>query len=110
VTGALAEISAGKLGVEHRIMEGASELKLADIGLKETSSRCKKIEVTLSDAKAGTAELVCTISGKSDVEGSTIRLTRESPGDEQIVSWTCKTDVPAKLTPASCENTTGSNP
>jgi len=89
---ALAEVSAGKTGVDVLLNDTPDVAKaavLAGAGLKDSSTNCAN-EATA--AAAGATTLKCTIAGgPADVATHTITLSRASDG-----TWKCDTTVDAK--------------
>jgi type IV pilus assembly protein PilA len=90
---ALAEVSAGKTGVDVLLNDTpdvtAGNDVLTGAGLKQTSTNCGN---AATPAQAGGTTLTCTIAGgPADVAGHTITLTRAGDG-----TWTCATTVAAK--------------
>ncbi len=85
---ALAEVSAGKTGVDVALnSDSAAHPALSDIGMSATTATCgHAVDTSAGD---GSATLVCTInSGPADVNTKTITLTRSTSG-----AWTCATTV-----------------
>jgi type IV pilus assembly protein PilA len=86
---ALAEISAGKTGVDVALNSDSATTDAALVtasGLQTTTATCGN---TVDGNGDGTAVLVCTInSGPADTKTKTITLTRTSAG-----AWSCATTV-----------------
>lgn len=85
---ALAEVSAGKTGVDVALnSNSAAVITLSDIGMSTTTATCgHAIDVSAAD---GSATLTCTInSGPADVNTKTITLSRTTAG-----VWSCATTV-----------------
>jgi type IV pilus assembly protein PilA len=94
---ALAEVSAGKTGVDVLMNEKptatAEEVQAAS-GLKASSNTCTTD--TASAAAAGVVTLVCTINGgPTSVAGTTVTLARTAEG-----AWSCASNVTAANKPA----------
>ncbi len=94
---ALAEIAAGKIGVDAKLLDGDLP-SLATSGLKAQTSHCDAAAVTASGTK-GAGTIVCTINGgPATVDNLTITLTRAA--DDASVNpgkWTCSSGVKQKL-------------
>ena len=89
---ALAEVSAGKTGVDVLMNEKPDatqpEVQTAS-GLKSPSSTCTTDVATV--ATAGALTLTCTIAGgPASVAGTTVTLTRTGEG-----AWSCASNVAA---------------
>lgn len=102
-SGALAEVSAGKTGVDVLMNENPAAVA-ADVltasGLKASSTTCSTNAATT--AVAGATSLACTINGgPAAVAGKKITLTRAADG-----AWTCASDLAAadrtKIAGSSC--------
>ncbi|GAB3427365.1 type 4a pilus biogenesis protein PilA [Massilia solisilvae] len=100
---ALAEVSAGKTGVDVLMNQDPNAVQ-ADVqsasGLKAASNTCSSD--TASAANAGVVTLVCTINGgPATVAGKTITLSRTGAG-----AWSCDTNLAAadktKIAGTSC--------
>jgi len=87
---ALAEVSAGKIGVDVLMNENPSANAAAVLtgsGLQGTTATCSTNAA--SDASGGATDLTCTINGgPASVAGMKIRVSRDGSG-----GWTCKTNV-----------------
>ena len=87
---ALAEVSAGKTGVDVLMNENPSAdaaTVLTGSGLQATTATCNPNEAAA--ANAGVTNLTCTINGgPASVAGMKIRVSRDASG-----GWTCKTNV-----------------
>ncbi len=86
---ALAEVSAGKTGVDVALnADSAAVPVLADLGIKTPTATCAH-KVTYTGG--GKAELECKInSGPADTKDKILTLKRDATG-----AWTCETDVAA---------------
>ena len=109
VTGALAEISAGKTPIEEKLAvglttaiqssgdtagTGASQLNLPD-----NTSRCTYL---VANAKTdGAAGVLCTLAGTPQISGKLILLKRSA---DSLGTWVCTSDAAQKLLPAGCTN------
>lgn len=97
VTGALAEISAGKTLFENTLNAGTDVATAADIGLIDANSGNCTYSASGTVA-AGTGTIVCTIKNAPPaVNGKTITWTRAAAG-----TWTCATTAPAANSPKTC--------
>ncbi|HEX9172919.1 MAG TPA: pilin [Telluria sp.] len=90
----LAEVSAGKTGVDVMMNDTPSEADtakvLAGAGLKATSATCNNAATA---AVGGATSLICTInSGPASVKDTTITLARDAEG-----VWTCNTTAASKF-------------
>jgi type IV pilus assembly protein PilA len=103
VTGALAEITPGKVGIETKIETSTAVSAAADIGLQGVTERCSALTPTYATANGGAATIVCTMKGTSQVLGNTVTWTRAA--DSAGGKWTCSTNVVAKLKPTTCTGT-----
>jgi len=99
-TAALTEVTAGKVGFQIAINEGAtpSTVQAADgwIGISD-SSVCT---ITIAfDNTTGIGNITCTVKkGPPQVKGETITWNRDAGG-----AWTCQTDIQAaKHRPGTC--------
>lgn len=104
VIAGLAEITPGKINVDEKIASGRVPADLAELGLRSPTARCAITYTGFSGATAATMSagtLVCTLIGNSQVNGKTITWTRaaDSAGNG---TWTCATEVAAKLSPREC--------
>ena len=103
VTGALAEITAGKAGYEVAVNEGTTAISTADIGIKTSSERCSTLATTNPSSTADTTgAITCVIKGASSVLGATVNMNRSLDG-----VWTCTittkpTGWKAKYIPKGC--------
>ena len=100
-TAALSELTAGKVGFEVAINEGAtpSLVRTADGWIGITDSRICDIEIGWDDA-TGVGAVTCTVlKGPPPVMGETITWNRATDG-----AWTCATDIVAdKHKPGTCD-------
>ena len=87
---ALAEVSAGKIGISTRLNDGIDVKAPEEIGLsKDPTAHC----IFGATADAIAASLSCKIvAGPASVREQTITLTRDAAG-----AWTCAADVAQKL-------------
>jgi type IV pilus assembly protein PilA len=85
---ALAEVSAGKTGVDVALnADSAASPALSALGISATTATCNNDAPTYNGD--GTAVLKCNInSGPADTKGKYITLTRTAAG-----AWSCATDV-----------------
>ncbi|WP_432729209.1 pilin [Variovorax sp. W6] len=103
VAAALAEITPGKTIVETKITDGVAVTAAATIGLQASTKRCSAITPTFAVANLGAGTIVCTMIGGSQVSGNTITWTRSADNaNTNPGSWTCTTNVDAKLKPKEC--------
>ncbi|QXR11022.1 pilin [Acinetobacter junii] len=116
---ALADISGAKVNIEAKLSEGLDAAAAAAlntgqaVGIKNTTSACSAINVSV--AVNGTSTVECIIKGSAKVSGKKMQWVRtadtnsvagtatSSAVSESTGAWTCKTDVPASLAPKSCE-------
>ncbi len=100
-TAALSELTAGKVGFEVAINEGAtpSLVRTADGWIGITDSSICDIETTF-DTATGAGAVTCTVlKGAPQVKGETISWNRAVSG-----AWTCNTDITApKHQPGTCQ-------
>ena len=91
---ALSELSAGKVGIETRLIDGETVDKPEDVGLAaadKPTANCKFGATAGPDATSLTCEI---IAGPTSVKGQTITLTR----DMVTGAWSCAAaTVPQKL-------------
>jgi type IV pilus assembly protein PilA len=104
VTGALAEITPGKVQIEEKIASGlmtATVTDVATIGLASSTSRCT---TTTSYATNGVSNITCGIKGNAQVASKTVVWARTA--DVQSTgttgTWACTSTAAAKLSPSSC--------
>ena len=85
-TAALAEVAAGKVGIDTALNDGKDIAKPEEIGLAAgTTSNC----TFGATATSAAASLTCKIeAGPTGVKGETITLTR----DKDTGAWACKAD------------------
>lgn len=96
LSGALAELAGGKVGVEALYAEGSVSTDPKEVGLPTVGSRCTKFDVTMG--VGGTASLVCTVATDAKwPTGAEIRLSRSDEG-----AWKCTGTAPDNLLPAPC--------
>jgi len=104
VTAALAEATAGKVGVDELMARNSGALNPEVIevsGLRQVdTANCDGGVVVTSD-QAGAVLLTCTIlGGPATVSGFEIALGRDADG-----VWTCGTNITeTALTPENCRN------
>ena len=107
---ALAELTGPKTIIETKINSESltATVNPADLGYTSpnatatattaTTSRCV---ITVKLATTGVTELLCTVSGNTDIQGKKIKLARSTDGN-----WLCTTNIGgsggASYTPASC--------
>ena len=93
---ALAEVSAGMVGVDAKLLDGEVP-SIGTSGLKATSSQCKTVTVAASGTK-GAGTIVCVINGgPATVAALGITLTRTADdASSNPGKWTCTTAVPQK--------------
>jgi len=85
-TAALAEVSAGKVGIDTALNDGKDITKPEEIGLAAAATSNCTFGATANSAAAG---LTCKIeAGPSGVKGETITLTRDATSG----AWSCKAD------------------
>ena len=85
-TAALAEVSAGKVGIDTALNDGKDVAKPEDIGLSATKTSNCTFTATATSAAAG---LTCVIeAGPTGVKGETITLTRDATSG----AWSCKAE------------------
>ncbi|MCX7255997.1 MAG: pilin [Polaromonas sp.] len=106
MTGAIAEITPGKVQIEEKISGGAlvsgtSYTDVTVIGLTATTNRCA---TTTAYASTGAATIACAIKGNAQVAGKTVTWTRSADNATTGVtgSWGCASTTAAKLAPTSC--------
>jgi len=91
---ALSEVSAGKVGIETRLIDGETVDKPEDVGLAaadKPTANCKFGATAGPDATSLTCEIV---AGPTSVKGQTITLTRDMASG----AWSCTAaTVPQKL-------------
>lgn len=106
VAGGLAEISAGKVGVEDKLTAGTAITAPGEIGLSAATERCTTIAATFAGGTDGTGTIVCTLKGNAAVSGLLLTLTRtgESTAGTTVTpaSWACTSTVALKLLPKGC--------
>lgn len=106
IAAALAEITAGKLGIQTALNNGvtadqATTVSLATAGLASPTTRCSAVVVAI--ATTGASSIACTMVGSSAVQGKVLTLTRAT--DAAGAAWTCTSDVLATdvaLMPKGC--------
>jgi type IV pilus assembly protein PilA len=103
VVAAFVEISAGKLGMEQRLLETDgtdTEFAPKEIGLQSRTQRCDPVVTTYEN---GIARIACTLKGGTKISGESITLTRE-PDDhsDDPGVWKCETTVTDKFAPGAC--------
>lgn len=91
---ALAEVSAGKVGIDTKIIDGETVTKPEDVGLAaadKPTANCKFGAVAGPEATNLSCQIV---AGPASVKDQTITLTR----DKDTGAWTCSAaTVPQKL-------------
>lgn len=106
VAAGLAEITPGKVQAETRNSEaGAASTDVTDFGLNTPTKRCA---ITVSYEDTGATTFTCTLAGNGQVNGKTIKLIRtaDNATSGAAGTWTCETNVAAKLKPATCDTGT----
>jgi type IV pilus assembly protein PilA len=99
-TAALAEVAAGKTGMETALNDGTAPT-VAGIGLQGSTSNCSAITVT-GDASAATNTIACAIvGGPSSVATKTVTLTRTA----STGAWACTSTAAPKYTGPGCTGT-----
>jgi len=93
-TAALAEVSAGKVGIDTALNDGTKVEAPESIGLsKDATSNCS-FDAAADPAATTDATLTCAIqNGPSDVKDKTITLTRSATTG----AWSCGADVEQKF-------------
>jgi type IV pilus assembly protein PilA len=101
---ALAEIAAGKTGMETALNDGTAPT-VTGIGLQSSTPNCSAITVS-GDASAATNTIACAIvGGPSSVATKTITLTRTA----STGAWACASTVAQKYAgPATACTASGS--
>ena len=100
VAGALAEISAGKIGASLAVTDGRAVSLVPDedgfIGVGVSTTYCD-VSQTIDDTGAG--DLVCTTKNGNATQfnGNDITLTLDETG-----GWTCTTSLADKFKPKNC--------
>ena len=93
---ALAEVSAGKIGVDATLLEGTAPTTAA-IGLKQATSNCLTAvsSATAATDTTGGLTLICTINGgPASVKGKLITLTRIADATATTGGqWACTSDA-----------------
>jgi type IV pilus assembly protein PilA len=117
VAAGLAEISPAKTNIETKISDGLAADIASDnagvlaVGLSPNpttgvaTDRCTYgVTVTAAD---GASSITCTLKGNSQVAGQKIVWTRTADVKSTGVAgtWSCSTDVAAKLRPQTCQTT-----
>ncbi len=94
-TAGLADIAPGRTLFESQVQaQGVSTFDVGDIGLRTQTPRCSS--VTMSPASDGF--IACVLRGNPDVQGKTIKFTRNTSG-----VWSCDaTEIAAKYRPKDC--------
>ena len=100
-TAALTEVTAGKVGFQIAVNEGAtpSTVRTADGWIGISDSNVCNIAINFLTA-TGVGNITCTVlKGPPQVKGETITWNRDGTG-----AWTCATDiVAAKHKPGTCQ-------
>jgi type IV pilus assembly protein PilA len=105
VTGAIAEITPGKVQIEEKISNGTltatAVIDVTTIGLTASTNRCA---ITTSYSNTGGAMIACAIKGNAQVVGKNVTWTRTTDNATTGVTgqWTCASTTAAKLAPSSC--------
>ena len=108
VSGALAEISPGKVAVEDKIASGSIPATIADLGLQATTKRCAISYTGFTGTTAATmtaGAVVCTMVGNGQVLGKTVTWTRtaDTAGTGGATGvWSCLSTAAAKVSPKEC--------
>ena len=108
LAGALSEISAAKVNIEELqtnspVVQAATSVAadLLKVGIQAaTSERCSAY--TYTSAADGSASIVCTMKGGTDVVGKKMTWARATTG-----VWSCSTDlasaaIKARIAPKTC--------
>jgi len=98
LTAGLAEISAGKTGMETKLNDGEDVANGTDIGLKASTANCR-ITATGTNS-TGVASIACAMkNAPTQVASATLTWSRNASGE-----WSCVTTgaVEADLAPKSC--------
>ena len=83
LTAALAEITPGRTLFESRLLvDDLSSASPADVGLPASTPRCSAINLS----SGNTGHIECVVRGAPAINGSTLRLTRNTSGQ-----WQCST-------------------
>ncbi|MDP1894253.1 MAG: pilin [Hydrogenophaga sp.] len=103
VAGALSEISGAKVNIEEMqtnvaVVQAATSAvaDLNKIGI-QTAATNRCASYSWVSAADGSASIMCTMIGGSDVNTKTITWTRAATG-----AWTCATTAPNKIAPKTC--------
>ena len=112
-TAALAEISPIKTNIEEKLAQGVSAADVTALsgstaavmqalGLPAaTTNRCSAFSSVVK--ATGSASITCTIVGSTQVQGQKIQWLRTADTTAGVAgTWTCNTDVVAKLAPKTC--------
>jgi type IV pilus assembly protein PilA len=105
VTGALAEITPGKVQIEEKISSGAlTATPITDVSTIGLTSATKRCATTTSYSNTGGATIACAIIGNAQVSGKLVTWTRTTDNTVTGVTgtWGCISTVAAKLAPSSC--------
>ena len=113
VAAALAEISPIKTNIEEKLAQGLSTTDatalsgstapiLQSLGLPGASTkRCSAFSSVVKTT--GSASLTCTLAGTTQINGQKIQWKRAADTNAGVAgTWTCNTNVVAKLAPKSC--------
>ena len=109
VTGALAEILAGKTPIEEKMAVGLTAViqssgdtagtGASQLNLPDNTSRCTYLVANAkTDSAAG---VLCTLAGTPQISGKLILLKRSA---DSLGTWVCTSDAAQKLLPAGCTN------
>ncbi|GGA85124.1 pilus assembly protein PilA [Arenimonas soli] len=81
LTGGLADITAGRVTFESRLVaDGSATFTVSDLGLTSRTPRCNPININASP----TGFIECVLVGHPSINGGALRLTRDSTG-----TWRC---------------------
>jgi type IV pilus assembly protein PilA len=96
VTAGLADITGGKSLYESQVIaNNSTTFDITDIGLQASSPRCSNISM---DPNPNSGFIECILVGTPRINGTTVRLERDSGG-----GWQCVTSVAeAKYKPEGC--------
>ena len=106
IASALAEITAGKTGIQTALNEGVTAdqtttVSLKTAGLANPTTRCRVVAVEIKTT--GESTIACTMVGSSAVQDKVLTLTRAT--DVAGAAWTCTSTVLAAnvaLMPKGC--------
>ena len=93
-TAALADIAAGKTPLELKIVEGATNVNAAGIGLASSSGNCSSIQAAITG-------ITCTVRNPGRLGSGTVTIALNRGATSGL--YTCKaTGAQAKFLPAGC--------